>query len=96
MTSLWIVHREPYYRAALGRLAAAPGSTLEGPPGDACFDPERAPEVVVLGLSGDLESELEFAHRTAPRMRLTGWSRSPSGTGSSSRGSSSTRCQRSS
>ena len=73
MTSLWIVHREPYFRAALGRLAAAPGSTLEGPPGDTCFDPERAPEVVVLGLSGDLESELEFAHRTAPRMRLTGW-----------------------
>ena len=73
MTSLWIVHREPYFRAALGRLAAASGSVLEGPPGDACFDPERAPEVVVLGLSGDLESELEFAHRTAPRMRLTGW-----------------------
>jgi DNA-binding NtrC family response regulator len=73
MTSLWIVHREPALRAALARLAAAPGDALFGAPGEAIFDSARAPDAVLLGLAGDLEGELEFVHRAAPRLRGSGW-----------------------
>jgi DNA-binding NtrC family response regulator len=73
MPSLWIVHREQVTRAALARLAAAPEDALSGPPGEPPFDAAPAPDVVLLGLAGDLESELEFAHRVAPRLRGSAW-----------------------
>jgi DNA-binding NtrC family response regulator len=73
MASLWIVHREPALRAALARLAAAPGDALVGAPGEAVFDAARAPDAVLLGLAGDLEGELEFVHRLAPRLRRSEW-----------------------
>ena len=73
MASLWIVHREPALRAALGRLAAAPGDAVAGAPGEAVFDTARAPDAVLLGLASDLEGELEFVHRVAPRLRSSEW-----------------------
>lgn len=73
MTSLWIVDRDPALRAALARLAAAPGDALLGAPGEAVFDKAPAPDVVLLGLAGDLESELEFVHRVASRLRRSAW-----------------------
>jgi len=73
MASLWIVHREPALRAALGRLAAAPGDAVVGAPGEAVFDTARAPDAVLLGLASDLEGELEFVHRVAPRLRRSEW-----------------------
>ncbi len=73
MTSLWIVHRETRLRAGLARLCAAPEDALQAAPGDPVFDSAPAPDVVVLGLAGDFEAELEFAHRLAPRLRETSW-----------------------
>jgi DNA-binding NtrC family response regulator len=71
MTSLWIVHRTPRERSALARLAAVPEAVL-GAPGDRHFDTAPAPDVVLLGVEGDLEPELNFAHtqrRRAPGAR---------------------------
>lgn len=70
---IWIVHREPEHRAALVRLAAAPDDTPQGGPGDALFREAPAPDAVVLGLAGDLEHELEFAHRVGPAARSAHW-----------------------
>ena len=71
MTQLWIVHRLNRERSALARLAGAHEAVL-GAPGDAHFDVAPKPDVVVLGLEGDWEPELEFAHglrRRAPQAR---------------------------
>jgi signal transduction histidine kinase len=71
MTQLWIVHRTARERSALARLAAAPDAVI-GAPGDPHFDLAPRPEVVLLGLDGDWEPELEFAHalrRRAPQAR---------------------------
>lgn len=73
MTWLWIVHRDSRRRAAIARLAAAPEEALLAPPGDPLLDSAPPPAVVVLGLAGDLESELEFAYRAARRAPQTGW-----------------------
>ena len=59
--------------AALARLAAAPEDTPAGPPGAPIFDQAATPDAIVMGLAGDLEQELEFAHRAAPRLRGTRW-----------------------
>ncbi len=73
MVSLWIVHREPRLRAALARLAAAPEDALRAGPGDPFVDSAPVPDVVLLGVSGDFEAELQFAHRQRPRLRDAGW-----------------------
>lgn len=73
MPALWIVHRDPALRAALVRLAGAAADTPAGAPGSAVFDAASAPDAILMGLAGDLESELEFAHRMAPRLRGTRW-----------------------
>ncbi len=73
MNTIWIVHRDPRLRTALARVAAAPDNAVSGSPGDPLFDSAPAPDVVLLGLAGDLEAELEFAHRMAPRLRSTRW-----------------------
>ncbi|MCP4244044.1 MAG: hypothetical protein GY772_26130 [bacterium] len=72
-TVVWIVHREPEQRAALMRLAALPDATPQGSPGDAVFREAPAPDVVVLGLAGDLERELEFVHRVGTPARSSRW-----------------------
>ena len=73
MTSLWIVHRHPRIRSAIVRLAAAGEDTIVGGPGDPLFDAAPAPDVVLLGLVGDFEAELQFAHRVAGRLHDARW-----------------------
>jgi len=69
---LWIVHRDPGRRLALARLAAEPSAVL-GAPSDRQFDGATGASVVLLGVAGDFEAELEFAHRQAPRLRGAAW-----------------------
>ena len=58
---------------ALARLAGASQDTLAGAPGAPIFDGVSPPDAVLLGLAGDLEAELEFAHRMAPRLHGARW-----------------------
>jgi len=73
MSTLWIVHRDPLLRAALARAAGAPEGAVRGTPGDPIFAEAARPDVILLGLGGDLEAELEFAHRTAMRAPEARW-----------------------
>jgi DNA-binding NtrC family response regulator len=72
-STLWIVHRDERLRAALRRLAGAGDEALLGGPDAAVFRDAPSPRVVLLGLSGDFEAELEFAHRFAERLPATRW-----------------------
>jgi DNA-binding NtrC family response regulator len=73
MTSLWIVHRDARVRGALARLAGAGAEPTLGAPTDPRFQALAPPELVLLGLAGDLEPELEFAHRYASRWPGAAW-----------------------
>lgn len=73
MSTVWIVQRDPAERAALARLAGVSDSATIGAPGDAIFRQAAAPDVVVLGLAGDLEAELEFAHQSGSAGRAARW-----------------------
>lgn len=73
MSRLWIVHRDPRQRAALARLAAAPEDAVLGAPGDPQFDVVPPGEVILLGLAGDWEAELEYAHEVQSRVRGAHW-----------------------
>jgi DNA-binding NtrC family response regulator len=57
---------------ALVRLAAA-DDALIGAPSDPRFGDAAPPRVVLLGLAGDFEPELEFARRVSPRLRESAW-----------------------
>ncbi len=72
MPPLWIIHRDPRQRAALVRLAAATEAVV-GSPSDPRFDAAAPPKVVLLGLAGDFEAELEFARRSLRRLRESAW-----------------------
>jgi DNA-binding NtrC family response regulator len=71
--SLWIVHRDERLRAALRRLAGAGDEALLGAPDGAVFRDAPTPRVVLLGLAGDFEAELEFAHRLGERLPAARW-----------------------
>lgn len=73
MTSLWIVHRDARVRGALARLAGAGAEPTLGSPTDPRFEAMAPPDLVLLGLAGDLELELEFAHRFASRAPGAAW-----------------------
>jgi hypothetical protein len=73
MQTLWIVHRDPQLRSAIARLAAAGDRAVSGAPSDPVFDRVPAAHVVVLGVSEDFESELQFAHRASPRLPEATW-----------------------
>ena len=73
MPTLWIVHRDAGRRAALARLSGAGEDTILGDPADRLFDGSPAADVVLLGLAGDFEAELEFAHRHARRLARARW-----------------------
>jgi len=73
MTSFWIVHRDSRARAALARLAGAGDDSVLGAPTDAHFDSLEMPDLVLMGLSGDVEQELEFAHRFGARLAGAHW-----------------------
>jgi DNA-binding NtrC family response regulator len=73
MAAIWIIHRDENLRAALGRLSGAGDAARLGAPDDGSWANAPTPDVVVLGLAGDLDSELEFAHRHGPRLAGTRW-----------------------
>ena len=73
MTTIWIVHRDPLLRSALIRAAGAPEDAVCGAPGDPIFAAAPLADVVLLGLGGDLEAELEFAHQGAIRAPDARW-----------------------
>lgn len=73
MSTLWIIHREPRFRAALARLAAAGEAAVRAAPGDPQLNDAPSADVVLLGLAEDFEVELEFAHRFAPRLPGARW-----------------------
>jgi len=73
--AIWIVERQPERRAALVRLVNSRLPLVSGAPGDPLFDSDTVaePRAIVLGLDGDFEVELDFAHRTAERFRGRRW-----------------------
>jgi len=73
MSTLWIVHRNPLLRSVLVRTAGTPEDAVCGAPGDPIFAAAPLADVVLLGLGGDLEAELEFAHQTAIRAPDAHW-----------------------
>jgi DNA-binding NtrC family response regulator len=73
MSTLWIVHRDSRRRAELARAAGTPASAVSGGPGDPLFDSAARADVVLLGLAGDFEAELEFAHQVAGRLPDARW-----------------------
>ena len=72
MLTIWIIHRDAHHRAALARIAGAGDSTVLGAPADRLFESASPPGVVVLGLTGDFEQELDFVHRFGSRLRRSG------------------------
>lgn len=72
MFTVWIVHRDDRVRAALVRLVGSSDAVI-GRPSDPIFDAAPAADVVVLGLAGDWETELEFAHRQRSRLAQAHW-----------------------
>jgi len=75
MSKLWIVHRSPQHRASLARLSGLTESDqlVAGAPNDEEFVTAPAPAAIMLGLEGDFEHELEFAHRNHARLTRTRW-----------------------
>ena len=73
MACVWIVHRDARLRGALARMAGAAPDAVAGGPSDRLFEDAPAPDVVVLGVAGDFEPELEFAHHHARRHPEAGW-----------------------
>lgn len=74
MSKLWIVHRNPQLRASFARLCGLADTDLfSGAPGDHDFIEATAPAALILGLEGDFELELEFAHRQRARLAKSRW-----------------------
>lgn len=71
--TLWIVDRDPRRRAALARLAGSEHQTVSGAPEDSQFNSAALPGVVLVGLSSDFETELDFVHRLRERTGDCGW-----------------------
>lgn len=69
MSKLWIVHRYPQSQHLLARLSGRGASEIAcGAPLETDFTESGKPDVVVLGLEGDFERELEFVHRMHDRL----------------------------
>jgi hypothetical protein len=74
MLKLWIIHRSPQQRASLARLSGlAESDILEAGPDDARLARAAAPEAIVMGLAGDFELELDFAHRHRAQLSRVRW-----------------------
>jgi DNA-binding NtrC family response regulator len=74
MSKLWIVHRSPQHRASLARLSGlTEPDVVAGAPNDDEFVAASDPAAILLGLEGDFERELEFAHRNHARLAQTRW-----------------------
>lgn len=74
---IWILRSNERQCAALVRLSGVTGPLVRsGSPGDASFDAARGGRnvrLVVLGVSGDPEVELEYVHRNARHLRNARW-----------------------
>jgi DNA-binding NtrC family response regulator len=69
-----LVDRPPRCACARrARLAGAGAEPTLGAPTDPRFEAVAPPDLVLLGLAGDLELELEFAHRFASRVPGAAW-----------------------
>ena len=74
MPKLWIVHRNPQSRAALAQIAGLAASELvSGAPRESDFALAPDPAAFMMGLEGDFELELEFAHRLRTRLSASRW-----------------------
>jgi DNA-binding NtrC family response regulator len=73
MAKLWILHRDPHWRDALVAMAGSLDVLAGDPVAATGFDAAEAPRAVLLGVAGDFEAELEFAHRFAPRLAGAAW-----------------------
>lgn len=73
MATVWIVHRDPRVRSALARLVGDEANLVLGGPTDRLFESVGGAELVLLGLSGPMEAELDFAHRFTERLAGTPW-----------------------
>ena len=75
MSSVWVLHRDESLRDALASdLRYADGPELQvGDPTHAAWESAAAPAVVVLGVAGDFEAELEFAYRRSRQAPTTQW-----------------------
>jgi DNA-binding NtrC family response regulator len=73
MAKLWIVHRDAQWRDALVAMAGSLDVLAGDPVAASGFDAAPAPRAVLLGVAGDFEAELEFAHRFGPRLAGTAW-----------------------
>ena len=74
MPKLWIVHRNPKSRVALAQIAGLAASDIvSGAPRESDFAMASDPNAFMMGLEGDFELELEFAHRLGSRLRACHW-----------------------
>ena len=73
MLSIWIIHRDPKDRAAIARIAGVDERAVLASPTDRVLSGAEAPTVVVLGLSGDFELELDFVQRFAAKLAHCSW-----------------------
>jgi DNA-binding NtrC family response regulator len=74
MSKLWIVHRNSPHRDSYARLCGlAHSEIIAGAPSDEDFLGAREPAAILLGLEGDFEAELDFAHRHRARLAGARW-----------------------
>lgn len=70
---LWILHRDEARRGALARAVGGAAGARISSPADTALATAALPDVIVLGLDGDIEPEFEFAHRNAARLAPCAW-----------------------
>nr|MDJ0865300.1 hypothetical protein [Myxococcota bacterium] len=73
MAKIWILHRDSRWRAALLRLLGESDVLAGDPCAPGGFGEAAPPDVVLLGLGGDFEAELEFVHRHMGRAGRAAW-----------------------
>lgn len=73
MPTVWIIHRERRFQSALARLATAGANAVLAAPGDPQLESAPPADVVVLGLTGNFEVEIQFVHRFRTRFSGTRW-----------------------
>ena len=74
MPKLWIIHRNSQSQAALSRMSGLPvRDVFAADPNDARFAEIAEPDAVLIGLEGDFEHELNFAHRHREALERARW-----------------------
>jgi signal transduction histidine kinase len=65
---IWIVHRDARWRDALHRLVGGATAWVADPTDPSSLRDAPFPRAIVLGVGGDFEAELEWAHRAAAHL----------------------------